>query len=379
VRVAVVGAGLAGLACAVTLERSGVETVVFEQGDKPGQAFAHVGVALPVMHRPLIDMVGELSQTYGLDLQPLTQVRRIRMYGPSVQRDITGPDLGFTVELSQAAHSAAGQLAQMYHGPLLFNTRADYFALRDTFDYVVVAGGNREIPAMLGVWQDWLRTWAVGAQVLGEFDPATVNIWLDRRFARNGYAYMIPFNEKMASLSIIVPDVRRAVAIAHWQEFLRARRISYEVVSYWDIEHVTGYVYPYQLGNTFFVGHSGGFMDAMLGFSLFVSMISGVLAGRAIVRGGSFARSVAPVRQNMLDALSLRRLFDRLENDDLDRLVATLGLPGVRDLVYHSGLNLVRAAAVSAGWYRICKAFLRPGRAFDPHGDKINRKTDWRS
>ena len=250
----------------------------------------------------------------------------------------------------------------MYHGPVLFNTRADYFFLREEFDYVVVAGGNREIPAMLGVWQDLLRTWSVGAQVVGEFDPSFTRVWFDRRLARNGYAYMVPFNEKMASLTLVVPGVRRAEALAYWQEFLHARRLTYPVVSFWDVEHVSGYVCPYQLGNTLFVGHAGGFMDSLLGFSLFVSMASGVLAARSIAGGECFARSVATLRRSMVDYISLRRLFDRLENDDLDRVVATLELPGVRDLVYHSRLNLVRAAAVSAGWYRSCKAFLRPGR-----------------
>lgn len=364
--VAIIGAGCAGLACAVTLERLGIDTVVYERFDKPGQAFAHVGVLMPVMHRPVTDMVRDLKLTYGLELTPLAQVRRIRMHGPTVERDITGADLGFSFEVSRAARSITGQLADMYQGPVLFNTRADYFALKDSFDYVVVAGGNPEIPAMLGVWQNWLRTWSVGAQVLGEFEPEVIDIWFDRRFDRNGYAYMIPFSDRMASLTIVVPDVRRAAAIAHWQDFLRLRHLSWEVVSYWDIEHIAGYTYPFQLGKTLFIGHSAGFMDPMLGFSLYSSMVSGVLAGRAIAGGITYPLAMESLRRNMLANLSIRRTFDRLENDDLDHLVAAIALPGVRDLVYHSRLPLMRAAAASVGWYRTCKAYLRPGRTFDP-------------
>ena len=54
-RVAIIGAGVAGLACAVTLERSGLETVVYEQGDKPGPVFANVSAVMPVVHRPVIE------------------------------------------------------------------------------------------------------------------------------------------------------------------------------------------------------------------------------------------------------------------------------------------------------------------------------------
>jgi len=359
------GAGVAGLACAVTLERLGIETVVYEQEDRPGETFAHVGVAMPVVHRPCTDLLHELRFTYGLELKPLALVRRARMYGPTVSRDIAGPGLGFTVEVSRSPESVTGQLARLYRGPLVVNTRADYFTLRDRFDYVVVATGNREIPAMLGVWQDWLRTWAVGAQVLGEFDPHTVHIWLDRSVAGNGYAYMVPFNERLASLSLIVIGVRRAAAVAHWHEFLKRRRIALPQIYRWEIEHITGYVHPIQVDNTLFVGHCGGFMDAMLGFSLFISMVSGVLAARAIARGEPFPRAVAPLQRTMLDSFSLRRALDRMENDDLDRLVAALALPGVRDVVYHSRLNVLRAAAAGLEWYRREKARLRPGPAFE--------------
>lgn len=289
-RVTIIGAGVAAPACAITLERLGIDAVVYEQSDKPGEAFAHIGTVMPVVNRPLVDILGELKHNYGISLKPVARIGRIRMHGPTVERDVTGTDLGFTIEVSRATRSVTSQLADMYHGPVLFNTRADYFALRDAFDYVVVAGGDREVPVMLGVWQDWLRTWVVGSQVLGQFDPSFIHIWFDRRFDRNGYGYMIPFNERMASLALIVPDVRRAAAIAYWQQFLQARHMSWKVVSYWDIEHITGYVHPYQLGNTLFVGLYGGFVDPMLGVPLFLSIVNGVLAGRAIAGGKPYAR-----------------------------------------------------------------------------------------
>ena len=377
--VAVIGAGVAGLACAVTLERLGIETVVYEQGDRPGQAFAHVGAVMPVVHRPFNCLLYELQSSFGFELKPLALIQRIRMYGPTVSREITGSDLGFTLEVSRAPESVTGQLARLYRGPLVLNTRADYFTLRDRFDYVVVAAGNREIPAMLGVWQDWLRAWVVGAQVLGDFDPGTINMWLDHDCAGNGYGYMIPFNERLASLSLVVIGVRRAAAFTRWKDFLKTRRLGYPMVYQWDIEHIAGYVYPCQVNNTLFVGISGGFMDALLGYSIFSSLFTGVLAARAIAGGEPFPRAVAPLQRTMLDSFSLRRALDRMENDDLDRLVAALALPGVRDVVCHSRLNVLGAAAAGLEWYRRGKARLRPGPAFEfETPGKARRHRAWR-
>jgi len=132
------------------------------------------------------------------------------------------------------------------------------------------------------------------------------------------------------------------------------------MVSIWEKEHVAGWVHPLRLGNTFFTGMAGGFMDSLLGFSLYASIASGVSAARAIARGQSFEQGVAPLRKNMLNALSLRRSIDRFEQDDLDRLVAALVFPGLRDIVYHSRFNVIGAAATAAAWYRVLKAHVRP-------------------
>ena len=89
----------------------------------------------------------------------------------------------------------------------------------------------------------------MGSTVLGSFDPNAMMMWLNTEYAGSSYAYLTPFNRKSASLVLIVSNAKREEMGYYWKKFWQIEGFDYRVASLWDLEHVSGYVYPHQVGN----------------------------------------------------------------------------------------------------------------------------------
>ncbi len=56
-KVAIIGAGLAGLSCAHELEKYGVRPVIYEKNSYIGEQISHVSAILEIINRPIKDVV----------------------------------------------------------------------------------------------------------------------------------------------------------------------------------------------------------------------------------------------------------------------------------------------------------------------------------
>ena len=74
-KVAVIGAGLAGLACALELEKHGIEPVIFERKDRVGEIYPHVAALMQIFRRPVKYPLQYLSKNYGIELKPINPLR----------------------------------------------------------------------------------------------------------------------------------------------------------------------------------------------------------------------------------------------------------------------------------------------------------------
>lgn len=344
-RVAIIGAGVSGLACAHELERHGIMPDIFEQQRRVGDPFNHVAVVLQILHRPVKDQLKDLRENYHISLRPASVLKKITMHTPKVTGSVYG-NLGYLLLRGQSENAVTSQLLKQVKSPVYYNTRGDYEKLAREYDYVVVATGGSEITSILGCWEDVSLNWVMGSTVLGSFDPNAMMMWLNTEYAGSSYAYLTPFNRKSASLVLIVSNAKREEMGYYWKKFWQIEGFDYRVASLWDLEHVSGYVYPHQVGNILFVGNSGGFLEAFLGFALYSGLVSGVLAARSIAGGRDYESCLRQLVANSKFSVTLRRELNRLTNKGFDHLVALLTTPGIKQLVYNTNLDFIKTSAV---------------------------------
>lgn len=340
-RVAIIGAGLSGLACAHELERHGIKPDIFEQRPRCGELFTHCAAILQIMHRPVKDQIKELYENYQITIKPSNTLKKITMHAPKSSGSVYG-NLGYLLKQGQSKDSTANQLLAQVKTPVRFNFRADYSLLAREYDFVIIATGNPSITKVLGCWEDVLKSWVMGATVLGSFDPSAMKMWLNTEYAGSGYGYLTPLNHKSASLILAVSGANRENIGDYWKKLWYEEKFTYKVASLWDLDHTSGFVYPHQVDNILFVGSAGGFLEPFLGFALYESIKSGVLAARSMVEGINYEEYLEQLKENNRNSVTLRRALNRYTNKDFNRLVAFLTTPGIRRLIYNTNLDTIK-------------------------------------
>lgn len=346
-KVAVIGAGVAGLSCVHELERYGIEPVVFEQRHRPGELFDHCAVTLEIFTRPY-DPLAYMREEFNINIRPIHNLNTIIMKSPEKSTTVKG-NLGY---LFLRGHDPASAETQLYHSiksKVCFNTLADYSRLAREYDYVVVANGNYDVTRTLGLWSNIYDTYLIGGTVLGDFDLNSMIMWINTRYAKTAYAYLCPMEKKRAFLGLVAPNSTPDRAREYWKLFWEMEKHPWELVYEVNVQHVAGYVYPHQVENILLAGIAGGFLEPFLGFGLFSSAQSGVLAGRAIATGEKYEDLLLQLKEDMKHSLVFRELFANLDNAGYDRLMTVLGTPGIKQFVYNTNIDLVRMTTAVVG------------------------------
>lgn len=342
-RIAIVGAGLAGLACAHELERLGHECEVFEKRDRVGKMFNTVETMLESLStEPSKDVFETLRQELHLPLNPANHITRLVLHSQSRDTLIRG-HVGYTTTRGPEARSLEQQLLRHCRSPVRFDQNPDVEELATAYDWVVVATGSPRWPKHFGLWQRDIAWYIRGANVIGDFNPGELHFYFNTRYAGTGYAMIAPFDERMASVGLGVPDSSEEAVEAYWTRFRQEQGHLWErIEDEFKLEcYEIGRVKQRVVGNVIFVGNAGGFIEPLGITGQQSALQSGVLAARKIALGDeAFDRFAARWDHFYSDMMRLRLYVNAWTDREMDRLVGLTG-HGVGSVLIRSPLNLL--------------------------------------
>jgi hypothetical protein len=318
--VRIAGAGLAGLACATTLARSGVPVEVYERKSRllPSSGSHTEGIR----NYGSIDAVQEL-RALGFSPTPFRTVQRTVRRSPNFVNVLAGPAYYLFMRGREADtvdqtlyHEAKANGVRFRWGKSLALSEAD----------VAASGPPRGRFNILGAGYTFS---AEGSSL----ESDTVHALLDNRVAPAGYLvitsgirfhsiYSVSWGElrfeklfAMTQAAFEIPWIRTILGTSRWVSKINGRAFVQPDPIATAVE-----------GTTLCVGEAGGFQDAIAGFGFRYAVITGALAGTAI-RDGQDYRDLLEQRfgSEFRSAYQFREWLNRATNDDYDKLVASMG------------------------------------------------------
>lgn len=322
-KVAVIGAGPAGMACVHELERQGIYPVVYEERFMTGDLFDNVAAVFNVLsgRHDLFDL---LRKNLHLNIQPSGKIKTLNMMSAGKQETIAG-DFGFFILKGQNPASLETQLFQQLKTKIITSTRANYEQLKEEFDFVVVAGGSSNMTGLKMTWSpDDYQVKIIAGTVVGSFDTENITVWrLESWVSKAAYVYITPMEKKRAFLTLLMPHASVYEVKARWQNFWELNQHPFDLVSEVIMDSAEIY-HPHQVGNVLFTGLSGGFLEPFLGLGLILAVKTGYLAGQAISTGQKFETLTCRIREETNRLLILSDLFSKMDNANFNRLLRFL-------------------------------------------------------
>jgi len=345
-KVAIIGAGLAGLSCAIELEKNNIAPTIFETKSFIGDIETHITASLNMRDRPIRDWVKYCDEVFGIKLTPVNTIKTITHHLPKKTTVVRGKNLGYFFKRGNEPDSVIAQLrSQLKTSEIRLSENCDYEELAKEYDYVVIANGECNFTKELGCWQERVSGWVRGAVVTGSFNPNEIIMWMDRKYSNKGYAYLTPFSANKASIVLYVPYISEQEIDHYWELFLYSENIRYTILEEFKKLHHSGNVYPHRYENIFLAGTSGGAIDSFLGFGQVDSITHGVNAGKAIANGVDYEELIKKTVQSTTDIWEIRKAFDRASNMDYDKMFSAIGTLGVKQLIYNTPINFFKLTA----------------------------------
>jgi digeranylgeranylglycerophospholipid reductase len=351
-KIAIIGAGVSGLACAMECEKLGVTADVFERQHSIGWIWPSVSGWINVFHRNFgDDPIKYLKDTYDINIKYALENKTYIMKSPNAEIRIEG-NIGYTMYRGKDIDSTENQLArELRKTPIHYNSLSNYKELSKKYDYVVVASGRDMEAKELGVWEEQGRISIMGAIALGSFEQNTTHIYFDTEYVGAGYARVSPYSSTEAIICVYVIDkgdfnTQQFNINKYFERFLEKEKLDKLELMYRFIKppFSTGRVSKFKVGNVLLAGRSAGLTERLIGAGAVEAIISGILAARAIIQKKNYDKMVKPLQKHVENISAFRNKIEKFSNDDFDKMITLLGTPGIKQLIYNTKLNFVDMA-----------------------------------
>ncbi len=352
--VAIIGAGLAGLACAYELERNGIFPQIFERSSLIGENIELPAIQLRMFNIPISDPYHYMKKNHHLDLTPHYRLNELIMKSPNKTTTVKG-NLGWVFRRGSFSDSMTNQIRRLLTSPIHLNTDIYYRDIKNKFDHVVIASGSLSEAEDMGILTTKYSACSRMATLTGKFKTDSIKVWLNTEYAKASYAYFVPDTQEQAKLVLLVNGINPYQVDSFWNNFLMMENISYTINKTLDIPHKIGRVSPVQIGNLYFCGLAGGFMDDFIGFGTINCVISGLLAGRSIARKLDYNKAMKPFLKKMAELHEYRIAMNGLKNEDFDNILTLLDMPVYKTMIYKNPLFKVSQGSPGAKLYNFIK------------------------
>lgn len=334
------GAGMSGLACAITLERHGVTPSVFENRSCVGDRFVNAESMFHVLNSPVKDCLPYLNEKYGITLKPITEVHKIILHAKSETGCITG-SLGYTNIRGRHKDAYEVQLSSQLRSPIEFNSKYEYEELCKKYDAVVLATGDSDYASHLGNFRNDLSCTVRGAAIEGKFEVDTPHVWFNYELMPKGYGWVIPYSDKEANLVMLYPDYPDNTKMdinSMWEKYVtlveKDLNQGFRITDKFEVTRfMVGICDKPKLDNTYFVGDCFGAISPGLGFGQFTSILTGIYSALDICETEKYEDLAKPLFANYNRSLILRRFLENLKDNDLDFAVKNLNSKIIKQLV----------------------------------------------
>lgn len=339
-KVAIIGSGVSGLACAYRLNQLGVKPVIFEKKSIIGESIDLWGLHLNCFNTFSSDPLSYFRKKYKLIIKPMDIINKITMRAGNREINVRG-NLGCIFLRGADRNSLELQLFNQVNADFFMDTIIKDSLIDDIekeFDAVVIATGNLDFTDYLGLNEENFVFMVRSGIIEGKFKQGKVICWMNMEITNNSYIYLIPINENRAMLTMLIGNISQSEVDYYWKRLVLAEDITSDIISTFDCDFHCGKVGVNPYRNIYFIGNAGGMTDDFAGFGIINGIKSGILAAESIVLGKDFEKSIRPIQNKVNQLHNLRIISNSLNNRSWQCLIEIVGFPGVRHAVYKYSL-----------------------------------------